>query len=234
MGVALIAAGVGLLLGLVAGGHPRHCLAHRWSLWPMIVIGLGLQILAEVADLSSTLALLAVLGSYASLIVFGLANFSTVGMTVVVVGFFANMVPIAVNSGMPVDREAIVIAGIAQPSEMDMVDLGSKRHVSSASDHLQWLGDIIPVETLGIVISFGDLIIAAGVGDVMFRLLVPLGVKRRRDQQALDDRWQVIDLSGEVREPIHLTSSSSMIDLTGTAGHRIEEPLSDKSIEAAH
>lgn len=216
MGVALIAAGVGLLLGLAAGGHPRHGFGHRWSLWPLLVVGFALQMVPEVAELGESQALPVVLGSYAALIVFACANLSVVGIVVVMVGLGLNMTVTAVNSGMPVDGQALVEAGLARPEELDRLDLGSRRHLSDSTDRISALGDIIPVEPLHAVLSFGDLIIAFGVGNVMFRLLRTAGPREQRDTTLVPEALAVLD-----RSIIDLTSQrvpgefGSVIDLTG-------------------
>lgn len=216
MGIALIAAGAGLLLGLAAGGHPRHGFRHRWSLWPLLLVGLVLQVIPEVADMSESQALPVVLGSYAALIVFACANLSVVGIVVVMVGLGLNMTAIAVNSGMPVDGQALVEAGLARPDELDRLDLGARRHLSEPTDRLSALGDIIPIEALHTVLSFGDLIIAFGVGNVMFRLLRPSGPRQPQDTTLLPDALAVLDRSivdlTSYRDPGELVR---VIDLTG-------------------
>lgn len=214
MGVTLMAAGIGLLIGLVAGGNPRNGFQHGWTLWPLLGVGLALQVLPEVVELSSTQSLLAILASYATLIVFCAANIWAMGISVVMIGLALNMVPIAINSGMPVERSALVSSGLAQSRELDLLDLGAKRHVASSSDRLVVLGDTIPLEALGTVISFGDLIVAFGVGNLMFRLLRPIGSRKRREDWYIEDH-HVVDLVDD--HLLSLKTSSCvepLIDLT--------------------
>ena len=58
--------------------------------------------------------------------------------------------------------------------------LGAKRHLERSGDRLTVLGDTIPIRPLHEVASFGDLILAMGVGDLAFRLLRPAGLRRQR------------------------------------------------------
>ena len=44
------------------------------------------------------------------------------------------------------------------------------------------LGDVLPVRPVHEVVSFGDLILALGLADVVFRLLRPVAEPRRRDR----------------------------------------------------
>lgn len=237
MAVTLIAAGVGLLLGLAAGGRARHAFEHRWSLWPLLLLGLALQMIPEIANLSESQALLPVLGSYAALIVFGFANLSVMGIVVVIVGLGLNMTATAVNTGMPVDGPALVTAGLAQPDELDRLDLGSRRHVSVSTDRLSFLGDIIPVEPLHAVLSFGDLIMAFGVGDLLFRLLRPVGPRERRASTSMSEALAVLDLSivdlTSQRSPDALVDVIDVIDLTGETAAPTKRRGSQPSIEAA-
>lgn len=184
MSFLLISVGVGLLLGLAAGGYPRHVFQQRWNLWPLLLVGLALQVIPEIVDLSESQALIPVLGSFAALIVFGCANLSTMGMAVVVLGLGLNMAATATNKGMAVDGPALVNAGIAQPEDLETLDLGSRRHVSGPTDRLQAIGDIIPVKPLNEVLSFGDLIMSFGTANVAFRLLRPVA-RRRKSSKTL-------------------------------------------------
>jgi len=153
---------------------------------------------------------------------------------VVILGLGLNMTATAVNTGMPVDGPALVTAGLAQPGELDRLDLGSRRHVSVATDRLSFLGDIIPVEPLNAVLSFGDLIMAFGVGNVMFRLLRPVGPRERRTSTSMPEALAVIDLSVvDLTSPRGPDALVDVIDLTGETAASTKRPRSQPSIEAA-
>ena len=169
MGFTLVAVAVGLILGLGAGGRPRFVADHPIRGVGLLVGGLLLQVLATLINLGGA-ANLAILGSYALLVAFAVVNVRLVGMAIVTVGLAANFGVIAVNSGMPVRAQSIVSAG-ATPSEVPHLHYGSKRHLERPSDRLTFLADVVPVRPLHEVVSFGDLVMAVGVADVIFHLL---------------------------------------------------------------
>src|SRR5438874_333345 len=102
-----IALGAGVISGLVTGGSLRQLGQRRFRLWPLLPAGVILQL-----PFLDGLRFGGLLASYAFLLVFALANLHMVGMGLVVIGIAMNVVPIAVNRGMPVDRDAVVAAHI--------------------------------------------------------------------------------------------------------------------------
>ncbi|MCU1483351.1 MAG: hypothetical protein JWN67_97 [Actinomycetia bacterium] len=165
------------MLGLVTGGRPRNI-----TLRPLRGVGaLGgaviLQAVPQLVDVSGTQGLACVLGSYVLLVAFALANVRLVGMPVILVGLVLNVVVIGLNGGMPVRAEAIYT--IDRHAKLEEIDFGAKRHLEDEQDRLTFLGDVLPVAPIGQVLSFGDLILSAGVANVVFRLLKPAGVVRR-------------------------------------------------------
>lgn len=175
MGYTLVAVALGLVAGFVGGGRPANAAGHTLRWWPALALGVIAQWVPELAGVEVRVAFPAVLASYAALGVFALANLRLVGMSVVSVGLALNVVVIAANGGMPVRPSAVVAAGIADdPAEVATLDLGAKRHLEQGDDRLMVIADIIPVPVLREVLSFGDLVLAAGVADVVFRLLRPL------------------------------------------------------------
>jgi hypothetical protein len=175
MGFTLAAVAVGLALGLVVGGRPRFVADHTIRGMALLVAGLLLQALATLVNLGGA-ANLAILGSYGLLVAFAVANVRLVGMAIVTLGLVANFAVIAVNGGMPVRAQSIVSAGAA-PSEVPHLHYGTKRHLERPSDRLTFLADVVPVRPLHEVVSFGDLVMAVGVADVLFHLL-----QRRKGQ----------------------------------------------------
>ncbi len=213
MGYTAIAILIGLVAGLLAGGHPRNAAGRTLRWWPVLAVGAAAQWVPEVLGFAESAAFPAVVASYAALSAFALANLRLVGMPVVLLGLALNIAVIVPNGGMPVRSGAITAAGIADsPEEVAALEFGSKRHVEDADDRFTILGDVIPVAPLREVLSFGDLILAAGVADVVFRLLRPIRPRRRKalpdpDTISLEERLapslvrrdQVIDLVGEER-----------------------------------
>jgi hypothetical protein len=155
------------------------------------VIGVALQVVTELFHLPRTPDYLVVLVSYGTLAAFALRNLRLTGMGVVAVGLVLNIIPIAVNRGMPVRASAIVEARVARPDEIATLGFGGKRHLEGRSDHLKALGDILPDWVFHEVLSFGDLVMAVGIADVFVHLLRP---PRRRVSP---------------REPSHRTEGAS-------------------------
>ena len=200
MGFTAAAVAAGVVLGLVLGGRPSNIGRRPLQLVSVLVVSVALQAFAENVDIGDTVGLALVLVSYAGLSAFAVANIRLVGMPVVLVGLVCNLVVITVNGGMPVEREAIVAAGVATDAEIDLLDFGAKRHLAD-DDQLMVLADIVPVSLTSEVLSFGDLILAFGVADVIFRLLRPLGDRRRRSGDGEDDPLDLrhLDVPSEAR-----------------------------------
>jgi hypothetical protein len=165
----LLAALTGVVAGLARGGRLRRVGADAFARWPLLAAGVVLQAVARwVPDAAGTVAIVV---SFAVLIVFVLSNLRLAGMAVVGIGLAMNTAVIAANGGMPVREEAVVAAGIAEEGDLDGVDLGPKRHVAGDDDRLMLLADIIPVAATGEVLSFGDLVLTLGIADVVYHLL---------------------------------------------------------------
>lgn len=178
MGFTAVAVVVGLALGLAAGGRLTNLGRSPLRWWGALWAGVLLQVVGEVVELRRPVAVVFVLASYTALGVFALANLARRGMPVVLVGLTLNAVVIGVNGSMPVREDAIAAAGI-DAAAVDAVDLGSKRHLEERSDHLTALADVIPLRPLHQVVSFGDLILAAGMVVLLVHLVRPARSVRR-------------------------------------------------------
>jgi hypothetical protein len=161
----LIALGLGVVIALVTGGRFRHLAGRNFRWWLLLPLAIGLQFGLEADGVPAPFALLVV--SYLLLLAFGLANLRHRGMWMVVLGFMLNAVVITANHGMPVRQSAL--AAIKFRGEIHEV----KRHRQKATDKLTALGDIIPVPPLDTVLSFGDMILAIGVINLLFNVMRP-------------------------------------------------------------
>jgi Family of unknown function (DUF5317) len=170
VGLTVVALLTGGLLGLATGGRLASLadVPLRW--WGALAAGVALQVLAGPIGLGGRPGTTAVAGSYLCLIAFGLANRALGGMPVVIVGLLLNATVILANGGMPVRAEAVASVGL-DPDELDAADLGAKRHLEGPDDQLTFLGDVLPLRPLGEVVSVGDVVLAAGVAGLLFRLL---------------------------------------------------------------
>jgi hypothetical protein len=174
MGFTAIAVTVGLVFGLLTGGHLRHLGERQFRWWGLLVVGVALQL-----PLLDGLGFGGLLVSYLFLLGFAIANIRLVGMTLVVIGIAMNIAVIAMNRGMPVRREAVVEAGMFTREEVDHLNLDRKHHLERPGDRPMILADIIPmpIPHLRSVLSFGDVVMSVGVADVLVHLLKP---RRRR------------------------------------------------------
>lgn len=180
MGLMPLAVVLGLVIGFATGGRPRHLGERAFHLWPLLVAGVALQVAAEAGALGDQGHVL-VIGSFAALAAFAVANLRLAGMGVVLIGLLMNVATISVNSGMPVEDRAIVSAGLAaDEAGIDAIDFRAKRHRMTEEDRLYWLSDIIPARVLGTgqVLSFGDLVMCVGVVDLLANLLHPFPRRR--------------------------------------------------------
>ena len=173
MRVALVALVGGLVLGLAAGGRPANAARARLR-WPSLaVVAVILAWAPRLLEATASAAAVLVLCSLLALLAFALANLRLTGMAVVALGLGLNALVIAANDGMPVDPRAVVSTGLARPEELAAIELGAGRQWQEPDDRLAVLGDVVPVALLDEVVSFGDLVLAAGLANVGFRLLRP-------------------------------------------------------------
>jgi hypothetical protein len=178
LGVALLA---GFVIGRTIPPGPRHVagLALRW--WGLLPAGVVLAVLAERLD--GAVAVVTVIAGLGALVGFTSRNLHMAGMGVLTVGLGLNLVAIVVNLGMPVRPDSLVAAGVVDAAEdIDDIDdsLSGYRHVERPGERLPVLGDVIPVPFGTTVVSFGDIIIAVGVADVVAHLVR----RRRRTERA--------------------------------------------------
>ena len=181
------------VVGLIAGGIRRGRLAWglraRPKLWGLAAAALAVTAVADASGagggfLGFELAgvpgpvLLALVGMGAGL-AFVVSNLTVGGMAVIGMGIAANLVPLVANRATPVRGEALVRARIVAAEDVDRAVLGGPREIADSGTVLEILGDVIPVPPLGLVVSFGDLIILVGLAAVIHNLM------RRRPAGAL-------------------------------------------------
>jgi hypothetical protein len=173
---------VSLVAGLLAGGSLRtfeHVRVHWWALAP---IGLVLQGAPLPEVHSDPVAGAALLGSYGMLLGFAAVNRRLPGAPLVFAGLALNLAVIAPNGGMPVDPVAARAAGAGAITIEDT----AKHHVLSQDDVLPFLADVIAVpRPAGLVMSFGDVVLYAGV----MAFLVTTMRGRARENVRPPARW---------------------------------------------
>lgn len=135
----------------------RTPLRSRWLLVPAIGIPIALRFIDLPANAVGTWGFGLFLGAYGLLLTFCFLNLSVRGMAVVAVGVALNAFVIGLNHGMPtvaVDDKPVTPSALHIPR--------------SDTDILPMLGDAIVMPITRETISFGDLIIAVGLMNVVF------------------------------------------------------------------
>jgi Family of unknown function (DUF5317) len=151
----------GLIIGLLSGGRLRGLAMVRLRLPYLALIGIALQLLPIGGWPENILVLL----SFASLIVFALANIREPGFMAVFIGLTLNLCVIAANQGMPVSHWALVRSGQEDAVDYLVDHGGAKHHLATDEDVLRFLGDVIPIPApISQAVSIGDLVMYAGAG----------------------------------------------------------------------
>lgn len=186
--VAVFAA-VGLAAGGIRRGRLTSVVRARPRLWGLAAVALVITVAADALGAGGGFlgfelggvpgpVLLALVGMGSGL-AFVASNLAVGGMAVIGAGIAANLVPLVANRATPVRATALVRARIAAAEDVDRAVLGGPREIADSGTVLELLGDVIPVPPLGLVVSFGDLIILVGLAAVIHNLM------RRRPAGAL-------------------------------------------------
>jgi hypothetical protein len=161
--VAVLAAGLLLLLPAALGGHPSRLarIQLRRPGWVALALGTQVVMLAVSGPAPNWVPAVLHVTSYAFAACFVLANLALPGVGVIGAGALLNGVTIAVNGGtLPARPEALRLAGLNHT--------GDGFANSAALDHprLWFLGDVFAIPAgvpLANVFSLGDLLILVGV-----------------------------------------------------------------------
>ncbi|CAB4725813.1 MAG: hypothetical protein F2754_07665 [Actinobacteria bacterium] len=180
--LTVLAVLAGIFVGLARGGRFRNTVGIPVRVTGLLVIGVVVPSLAD--QFTREVAIPLVLGGLAALLAFAIVNVRIVGMSVMAIGILANLLATFLNGGLPVNREALVDAGLASRAEVDRVELRGARRLEEPTHRVRFLGDIIPLEETGQVLAFGDLIILVGLADIAANLTLH---KRKRAHSAIGD-----------------------------------------------
>jgi len=165
--VVLVVAVVAAIAGVLRGGSFSTLAdtGFRWG-W-LIFAGLALQLGFDLWDpdwLTRAQATAIVLASNALILLFVVLNRVLPGMWLIGLGLALNAFVIGANQGMPVSADAAHSAGATVPN-----DTSSIKHERMDDDTLlPWLGDVIPLSVGNQVLSIGDLVLAAGMGWLVY------------------------------------------------------------------
>lgn len=169
---------LGIVLGLVTGGSLRRIGEIQFRWWVLAIAGLALQFVPVPTTRAGHLIGLGLLfASYGLLLLFVVLNVGYRGFIVMGIGFAMNLLVIAVNAGMPVDRQALREAyGPRFPQLLRALEVhgGAKHHLERPSDRLTVIDDGVPVGApVHLVYAPGDFVQLAGLAVVGFEATRP-------------------------------------------------------------
>lgn len=175
----VIVLAVSVIVSLFRGGKLANLPDIYARGWWLLIIGFGLQIVANLLDESQhDLAVALVLISFLPLLIVVALNRNAPGMWIAGIGVLMNFTVIAVNGGMPVLPEAVELAGGDAGS---LAAISAKHVLLDSTTRFPFLADIIPLP--GSVISLGDVFFAIGLGVfIEDQLQQPLRLFRHRVQ----------------------------------------------------
>lgn len=153
------------LLAVRFGGSLANLAETSFRLVPLLLMGLALQLTVTFApgDIDGKVAVALLIAANALVAAFVIANRDMPGMLAMLAGLVLNVAVIAVNGGMPVSQTAAEIAGVHS-----LNDVGAEHLVLDAGTRVPWLSDVIPIPRTGEVLSVGDLLLAAGMGRLVY------------------------------------------------------------------
>ncbi len=153
-----LAIGIGLLIGFLRGGSLEAVLKNRVAAWPFLVAGVVLQTVGESFDLPGRAII--VTAGLLCLIVGAMRNVHIAGAAIAGIGVTLNMAVLVVNGYIPVSFDALTAFG--NDVTVNPAATGLWR-IESDESSLSFLGDVVPTPVLNTPISFGDLIMLAGL-----------------------------------------------------------------------
>lgn len=190
LGAAAVTAG--FVLGAIKGGTLRSLVNTDGRFVPAAagaLVVLGVTRLGLLADAGAVLAIALIV-----LVAVALTNLHLPGTGVLAVGIGANAVPVLLHGGTPVDPRALHAVGLGSDLAQQQV-LTPTQHLAGPDTIWVLLASAVPVPVIEVVVSFGDLIVAAGlmtlVANAMVRPVRP-GIPVR---QILEDGPFTIDLT---------------------------------------
>lgn len=162
---------IGIAAGLLRGGSLRRLGDARLRATAAVFAAVALQVVAVFAPSGAPSVALS-LASQAAAIGFAAANLRRTGLAILGVGAALNFTVVAANAGMPVDRTALVRAGVDDPFAGGRAHRGIHEPLDERS-RLTFLADRVPVPTIGNVVSAGDLVLHAGLLLAVQGLMLP-------------------------------------------------------------
>jgi hypothetical protein len=151
---------IGLLIGLARGGHLANLRTLSFYWVPAGAIAAVVLAITRFGHQDSggvvhVVALIVLMST-------AVTNLQLRGAGLVGIGLAANIVPAALNGGTPVDPRALQVTGI-DPTMLAEHSLLPTQHLASEHTIATTLGSALAIPGTGVIVSFGDLIIAVGL-----------------------------------------------------------------------
>lgn len=198
--VVLVALALALGLAIAMLRRPLGARAGRPGLRraELLPVGAGLHLVA--AQIEGDLAPVVVAAALLTLLWVAAANTHLTGALVIGVGLVLNLAAVCLHQGTPVRPAALAAAGVldaadaaadaARAERAERVELGGGRRLERPSDVAPLLGDVLAVPRAGMVLSFGDLIVLAGLVDATADV-----ARRRRRRWSAERRQSYRDVA---------------------------------------
>jgi hypothetical protein len=165
--VVVIVGAVAAALAVARGGSLRSVAETRFRWVWVLIAALVVQVIFEFWSpswLAGRGAFVLLLCTSAAVVVFLAANLTLPGILLAGIGLVINLGVIGLNDGMPVSQHAANVAGVSE----NLSDVGFKHHRLDGDTKLPWLADVIPVPGSRLIFSVGDLVLALGIGRLVY------------------------------------------------------------------
>lgn len=153
-----LAIAAGLLIGFFRGGRFDAVRKNQVLAWPLLAAGVVLQTIGETFDVPGRVVV--VVAGLLCLVVAAMKNVHIPGAAVAGIGVSLNVAVLVVNGHVPVSFDALTAFGNNVRVNPDAAGLWQ---LDDADTSLSFLGDVVPTPWLNTPISFGDLIMLAGL-----------------------------------------------------------------------
>jgi hypothetical protein len=165
----VFAAAVAGLAAALRGGSIK-ALADTHFRWVWVLFaGLAVQLTAQIWApdwLDGAAGTAVIIASNVLVGTFLVANRRVPGIALIFIGLVLNVVVITANGAMPVSASAARNAGVEPPG----TGVGDVEHELLDDDtNLPWLGDVLSFSGIPGVFSVGDVVLALGVGQLVYR-----------------------------------------------------------------
>lgn len=165
----VIAAVVAATVALLRGGSLKALADTQFEWLWLLFAGLALQLGAQIWApdwLEGGAGTAVIIGSNLLVVAFLLLNRGLPGLALIGVGLAMNVIVIAANWAMPVSASASRTAGI-DPPPPGIADV--EHELLTDDTKLPWLADAIAIPRTYEVFSVGDVVLALGVGHLIYR-----------------------------------------------------------------